>query len=135
MHVTLAPNRTIAKPAFGIHDNAEEEHPSLQFIEIFQAPDIHRNGINPVGSGAVRVLQASANGIQGTVFWLRPENSRPVPKTQRISQESNVEAGIELRLGCRRFGQRLAHAPLRTSVALPFTHSSRAPKPCLRIES
>src|SRR5271157_5326199 len=126
--MTLAPHRTFAEPAFGIYDNAEEEHPPLQFIKIFQAADIHGNGIDAVGSGAVRILQASSNGIQGTVFRLRPENSRPVPEIKLVPQKSNVEAGIELRLRPRRFGQSLAHAPLRTSVALPFTHSSRAPK-------
>src|SRR6266699_3972001 len=133
--VTLTPNRTVTQPPAGVNDNPEEQHASPQLLQVFQAADIHGDGINRVWSSAIRIPQAATDSIKQTVFRFWPKHSNAIIKFQSFFQKSYVEAGIELPPRCRGFGQVRVHTALRTRVAFPSTQTTRAPKPCLRIDS
>jgi hypothetical protein len=64
VNMTLTADRFVPQPAAGIHHNAKEQHPPLEFVEVLIAAHIHGNGINRVRAGAVWIPQAATNGIE-----------------------------------------------------------------------
>src|SRR5262249_4424388 len=97
-------------------------------------PHAHRDRINRIRPRTLRIAQTRPNHIERAILRLRPEHTVPVFEPHRIFQELNIETRIELE-GCgRRLGLSV-HEPLRTRVGLPFTLSSRALNPSLRMLS
>src|SRR2546422_9037401 len=121
--MTLTANGTVTQPPAGVHDDAEEQHASLQLSLVLRAADIHGDSVDGVWSSAVRIPQAATDSIKRTVFRFWPEHSTAIIKFQSFFEKSYVEAGIEVLPGRRGFGHVRLHTALRSRVGFPLTQT------------
>src|SRR5437773_9948874 len=80
--VPLAANHFFTDAPLGVGHTTEQKHALLKFLVMLWFAYIHRDRVNGIGSGGVRIAQAGTHGIERAQLYLRPEASFAVGEAE-----------------------------------------------------
>jgi hypothetical protein len=95
MRMTLAADGLTSEPPFIIGDDPEQKHAAAKIHRIRMTAYIHRNAVNRVGTRAIAITKAGADGVEPAVLWKRPESALSVLESSRAIVPANDETRIK----------------------------------------